>query len=418
MQVKSGTHRPLIMLAVAWIMAFAMMAPIYCVPPMEHVLSQMLLLTHTQTILLYTAPLIMVAAVAIPAGRIADNIGIRKAAGIGAIIIVAGTLLRATAGSASSVLAFTFVYGVGLGWVFPNLPKLVSAWIPREKAGMAIGILATGILTGTALPLAITMPLVFPVTNTFQGVFLIWAIPTIVAAILWWRLVKDPLLSPDETVTRKTVTRTNISFATVLRNKHLWLVAVLFLLHDFYFGTWVAWTPTLMILKGATPELSGLIASLTIWVGIPTVFFMPRLAYKLGVRKPFLWAPGIALAVTAWVALEVNLPMSWLLMAVVGFALETRFVTIIALPVEIMPKEEVGAASGLVLSIGFIGGIIGSLAGGRILDFAGNLDMALLLLIGVSIAATIIALKLPETGPQSKPRSEHRLPVAPVKDRR
>jgi CP family cyanate transporter-like MFS transporter len=119
--------------------------------------------------------------------------------------------------------------------------------------------------------------------------------------------------------------------------------------------------PTLIRMKGATPELAGLITSLILWVAIPTLFLMPRLAYKLGVRKPFVLVPAIVLALAALGAIYTNITRSWLLMVIVGIANVTRFSTILALPTEIMSKEEIGTASGLVLSIGYIGCIIGPL---------------------------------------------------------
>ncbi len=375
--------------------AFAMMAPIYCVPPMEHILREQLQLSHTYTILLYAAPLIMVAATAIPGGLIADRIGIKKAGGISVIIMVIGTVLRGTATDSSSLLAFTFIYGIGLGLIFPNLPKLVSIWVPRGKAGIATGIVASGILTATALSIAITIPVMLPITNNFNGVFTIWSIPLIITAITWWLWFRKV---PEKGTVDQKPTNNTPSLRHVLSHKNLWLVAVLFLLHDFYFTTWAGWTPTLLILKGASPEIAGLMASITIWVGIPTVLLMPRLAYRLGLRKPFLWIPSIAAAFVAWGVIGADLALSWLIMAVIGFILETRFVTIMALPVELMPKEEVGLAGGVVLSVGFLGGITGSLLAGRILDLTGNLNGALLMLIGVSAAATVLALRLPETG--------------------
>ena len=85
-------------------------------------------------------------------------------------------------------------------------------------------------------------------------------------------------------------------------------------------------------------------------------------------------------------------------MALVGVANMTRFSTLLALPVEMSPEEEVGTASGLTLSGGYTGGVIGALIGGRILDLTGSLDLSFLILAGVSIVAIGIALSLPETG--------------------
>jgi MFS family permease len=96
-------------------------------------------------------------------------------------------------------------------------------------------------------------------------------------------------------------------------------------------------------------------------------------------------------------------------MVIVGIANVTRFSTILALPMEIMSREEVGIASGLVFAIGYSGGIIGPLIGGRILDLTGNLGQSLIMLIGVSIAAAVLASRLPETGPKGNSKREQSL---------
>jgi AAHS family 3-hydroxyphenylpropionic acid transporter len=396
---EQGSYVPRTMLVSAWLMAFAMWAPMFCIPPMEHILKEALHLSHTQTSLIYIAPVLMLVALAIPGGLLADRIGVRRATGIGAIVMVAGTLLRGFATDAASLLAFTLIYGVGLGLSFPNIPKLVSAWFPRERAGVATGLLTSGLLVGVAFALAATIPLFLPLTGTFQGVFFIWSIPPVVAAVLWWALVREPARVESGS---GPVSQDKTPFRQVMRQKKLWLAAGLLLLHNFFFYSWTGWVPTLMRLKGATPELAGIIASVAIWVSIPAAIFMPRLAYRLGLRKPFLWVPGIILALAAWGVIDATIPMSWFLMAVVGVAIIARFTTILALPVEMMPREDVGKASGIILSLGYVGGVLGALVGGRILDVTGSLDNSFLVLVAVSVAAVGVALALPETGPGAR----------------
>ena len=60
-----------------------------------------------------------------------------------------------------------------------------------------------------------------------------------------------------------------------------------------------------------------------------------------------------------------------------------------------------GTASGL-LFIGLIGGVIGPYIGGLILDYTSSFNVALLVLLGVSLGAMGLALSLPETGPHAK----------------
>jgi len=386
-------------------MSFAIVAPMSSVPPMEHIIKEELLLTHAQTGLLYIAPLIMIIALSIPGGILADKIGIRKTAGIGAIITVVGSLLRGTTADFSSLIAFTFIYGAGVGLVFPNLPKLVSGWVPRERAGMATGIFSAGIYAGVGSPLALTMSAVFPVTNSFQGVFLIWSLPAIAATIVWWLIVRDPSHSND--TRSELLQQRQTPFRQVLTNKSLWLAAGIFFVHNFFTYLWTGWAPALMIQKGATSSLAGLITSITLWAGLASIFILPRLSDRFGLRKPFIWIPSIILTLASVGVIFITIPLSWGLMAMVGIVHSTRAAITMVLPVEMVPKEAVGAASGLMFSIGFIGGVVGTLIGGYLFDLTGNLTQSFLVLFGVQAVAIALALKLPESG--SRPRVQEQL---------
>ena len=177
MQQEESSRMPWAKLASVFLLAFAGVAPTFCVPPLEHILKEELVITHTQTGFLFTISIIMMAALAIPGGILADRIGVRKAAGIGAILVAVGATLRATTTDFSTLLAFTFIFGTGWGLVAPNMLKTISMWVPRERVGLGTGIYATAMCSSTAIAVAVTLPLIFPITNTFQGTFLIWSRP-------------------------------------------------------------------------------------------------------------------------------------------------------------------------------------------------------------------------------------------------
>jgi len=209
---------------------------------------------------------------------------------------------------------------------------------------------------------------------------------------LWWLFVKDP---PCDIGTTGTVSAT---LQTVFRNKKVWLVGILFFFHNVYFYTWAGWVPLFLLNKGASSDVAGLIVSVTQWVGIPAVILATRLSSRLGLRKPFLWIPSIVLAFTAWAVIGVNLPMSWALMVLMGAATTTRFTTILTLPVEMVPQRQAGSASGLVMSVGYVGAVIGPLIGGHILDLTGSFPIIFFILIAISIVTTVIAFSITETG--------------------
>jgi cyanate permease len=390
-----------LMLGCAWLLGFSMYVPIFCVPPMEHIISTELDISHAQMGLLFSLPVIMLAAAAIPSGLLADRIGVRKAAGIGALVIILGSILRGTSTSFEMLLGFTVLFGIGFALVYPNLPKLISAWFSKDQAGLATGIYATGIMISVSLSLAITLPIVLPITNSFNGVFYLWSIPPIIAAILWWIVVREPPASSVHS--QRTDLRLGQNTSTpVWRNKNLWFVAISLLLLNFHFYIWAGWSPALLVIKGADPQLASLITSVMSWTTVPIVFLIPWASNKVGLRKPFLWSAPILMVFVSCAAIYASVPIFWLLAVIIGIALGGAFAMILALPVEMVPKESVGKASGMMLSIGYVGGLAGPWIAGYIFDSTGGLELTLIILVGLAIVWAVISSLITETGSRAR----------------
>jgi CP family cyanate transporter-like MFS transporter len=402
MRREENSKNPWLILGCAWLLGLGMYLPIFCIPPMEYILQSQLNVDHAQMSLLFTIPFLTLAVIAIPSGFLADTIGIRKAAGIGAIVVVIGSLLRGVSTNFTNLTVFTSIYGIGFALIYPNLPKLVGTWFPREKAGLATGIYATALTIGPALALAITLPVIYLLTDTFQGTIWLWSIPALIAAVLWWIVVRNHPVATDQI---QQVDGKNKLFAPVWKNGNLWLVGLMFFFLNIQYYTWSAWTPALLMQKGASPELSAAITSVRSWAGIPFIFLLPWISYKVGLRKPFIWSSTIITALASWSAMYISVPLFWPLMVVLALGGGTAFAMILALPVELASKESVGAASGMVLSIGYIGAAAGPWIAGRILDATENLNLAIIMLIGVAVVWTGIAFIIPETGLKARKES-------------
>jgi CP family cyanate transporter-like MFS transporter len=398
--------RSWIILACTWLLGFSMYASMLCIPPLGHIIKERLLISNAQLGFLFAIPVTMLVVVAIPSGFVADKLGTRKAVGMGAIVMAVGSLMRGVFTSSWMLFSFTCLYGVGFSLIYPNLPKLVSIWFSSEEAGLATGIYATGIATGASLALAITLPIIFPITNTIQGTFYIWSIPAIGAAILWWIVAKEPP-SPHNSVRSQQARGGNEPTHIVWKNKSIWLVALMLFLNDVHFYSWTGWGPTLLMMKGAPPDLASLITSVMSWTTLPIIFLMPWASYKVGLRKPFIWASTLILAFASWSAIYISVPFGWPLMVLIGITVGGTFSMILALPIELVPKESVGVASGMVLSIGYIGGLVGPWLAGYIMDVTGTLDLALVVLTGTAIVWTVIAFLMPETGSRTRPGNSY-----------
>jgi CP family cyanate transporter-like MFS transporter len=389
-----------VVLVCAFLMGFALETPLFSIPPIMHILTEELQLSYAQSGLIFSVPLIILAGIAIPSGALADRIGIRRTAGIGVIVIAAGSMLRGLATDFWTLLAFTCLYGVGFGLALPSLPKLVGGWFPPQRVGFATGVYTTGIVFGIALSMAITLPVVFPITNSFQGVFYIWSIPAVAAAIMWWIVIRGPAPGHGQTGPITEVKRPSYR---IWSNGALWLVAILFFIVNYVLFGWVGWAPQLMMAKGAAPALAALMASVMSWVSIPFNFGAPWASDRFGSRKLFLW-PSFILAVLALGgAIYASLSLSWAVLVVMGLAAGAQFPLVMTFLPDLVPAEGIGRASGMVMSIGYAGGLVGPWLGGYILDITGTLDLNLWILAGLSALGIYLALRLPETGVRSMP---------------
>jgi CP family cyanate transporter-like MFS transporter len=202
------------------------------------------------------------------------------------------------------------------------------------------------------------------------------------------------------------VTRINLPPYALWKDKNIWLIALLLFFNNIHFYTWSGWSPALLMRKGASPELAALVTSCRGWVGFPIIFLMPWASYKVGLRKPFIWGSALLLAFASWSAIYIPVSLGWPLMAIVGIATSGTFSMILALPLELLPNESAGMASGTVLSIGYIGGLVGPWLTGRIVDVTDSFDVALLILMVTAIMWALIGFLIPETGRGALLRSE------------
>ena len=184
----------------------------------------------------------------------------------------------------------------------------------------------------------------------------------------------------------------------MVARKDLWLVSCLFLLHNFVLYTWAGWLPQYLTSIGASADKAGLITSVTLWVGLPSVLLLSQLSSRLQRRKPFLWGPTILLAITTFAILHVNIPLTWMIAAFTGIATSVRFSTILALPVEMVEPNQSGSASGMTMSVGYTGALLGPVIGGIILDATGSYTGVFLTLAGLSLITIALTFMVPETG--------------------
>lgn len=142
-----------VVLGSAWLVLACLVWAWFLIPSLAHYLLLDLNLNQTQFTLLLTAPFLMGILTPIIGGALGYPFGIRVV--IALCALCAGIIGIARISPTSFTLMFTLMSlcGVCYGVMMPNLPKLVGIWYPSRQAGIANGIILSGLNIGAALGL-------------------------------------------------------------------------------------------------------------------------------------------------------------------------------------------------------------------------------------------------------------------------
>jgi CP family cyanate transporter-like MFS transporter len=243
--------------------------------------------------------------------------------------------------------------------------------------------------------------MILPLMGSFRGVFVFWSLPALLAAVLWWWRVKDP---PCRLPGYNLSAIYPSKLLAILRMRNLWLIALIFFLHNYFFYTWNGWMPAYLVERGLSQGAAGLIVSVTLVAGIPGVIAVPYVSARRKVPgRTLVIATGVLMAAAAGAALFIDSVNSWLIMIAVGLGSTLRFLILVTMPAEVVGGQKAGLATGLVTSLGYTGAIAGPLAAGVFLDATGSFTLILILLAATSLGIAALALPLQATGEMGRP---------------
>jgi len=191
-----------VILGVCWLAYIVAFMQRLSIGPLAPFLKEDLSLTNAQVGLLMSAAAFGYMSTLIPAGWLADKIGVRRVLLIGEVIggvFIASmfTLTTFTQGVALMVLA-----GMGMGCIMPSTTKGIVVWFPLKERATAMGFKQTalnvgGVITAITLP---TLALVVGWHYCFLGIGSIAIIIGIVSFILYKEPPEDTSLSDAEPV--------------------------------------------------------------------------------------------------------------------------------------------------------------------------------------------------------------------------
>lgn len=196
-----------------------------------------------------------------------------------------------------------------------------------------------------------------------------------------------------------------------LRSKNIWLLAIAeFLFLGGFFSFSGNLPKALEHAHHISPQIAGRIASFLTWGAPAGHVVFPALSDRVGLRKPSVYVFAVSCATCLFFAWRLAPSAATsVLIFLGGFAMGGIMPILLAFPVELpeIGSEYVGGASGLVVSLGNMGGFLVPLVVMSPLVAVGTLKTYTtgFSVISILLAATaLVAMFLTESGTRAKTR--------------
>ena len=384
------------MLVLLWLSYIAFGAVARAISPLVTPIQRDLGLSYSQMGFVLGSWQLTYILVAVTAGTILDRWGVRKSIFAGVVIMGLSVTLRYFAYSFPVLLATVALFGAGGPMISIGGPKAISEWFFGRSRGTAVGIYTTGPWIGGLLALSLTNSLLMPLVNhDWRVVFVCYGMAAFSIALLWWLRAREPETSMEmESVPMNAVFRSLLNVRTV----RILLIMALF---SFTIGHgFNNWLPKILESKGISASTAGLMASIPLIAGIPTVLLVPRWV------PPRLRGRTIALCslvtiVNLMVVVTARGPILYTGLATMG-VFNSPFMPLMLLILIDSPEVEtrhMGSAGGMFFCIAEIGGFAGPLVMGVLVDITSTFLAGAVFLACLCVAICLMTLLLKDATP-------------------
>ncbi|MEU6230205.1 MFS transporter [Streptomyces sp. NPDC047042] len=252
------------------------------------------------------------------APRLARRFGLGAVVCAGMVAIAAGLAIRPWTGTAVGFLAATALALMGIAVSNVLMPVVVKRWFP-DRVGSMTGVYSMAIALGTAAAAAVTVPMTEALGGGWQTGLTVWAFLAAAAVVPWIPLVRDrgaggprpgahtargtsPTghgvrgasgAGPEAHPARGTsATGRETGALRITRSRTAWALAVFFGLQATAAYITMGWMAQIFRDAGVPAGTAGLLLAVTMAMGVPLAFVIPRVATRLPHQGPIVLALG------------------------------------------------------------------------------------------------------------------------------
>ena len=348
----------------------------------------------------------------IPSGARGDRVGYRKELTRITVWWSFFTAVTAICRNFWQLAAARFLFGVGAAGAYPNMTGVMYRWLPARERARGQGVIWAASRFGGALA-----PLLLVPANAqfgWQAVFVILGVVGVMWTLVWARWFRDrpadqPGITGEEIAEigeDDSAGHTGTPWRKLMTLPQLWLISIAYFFYAF--GAWFffGWFPTWMVegakfsiaemgIYGSVPFLLGIVGNLAGGV------LCDWLAARIGIRTAYRMIATICLIATATLLIAMSLVDDKIVIVILAGS--AFMVMDLMLPAAWTMCMAIGGryggtASGMMNSIGNLGGFVCSVAFGYVVAATSNYDLplqgvALMVLLSAGLFALIDCTK-------------------------
>ena len=303
----------------------------------------------------------------LPAAWCIDNLGLRKGAGIGVVLVGLCGFLRIFAPSYGWLLACMIGCAIAQPFLLNAFTKLASNWFPENEEALASGLLTMSMFIGfTIVMIATDLILahyreIGAVRQGIDTILYLYGIPALIGMILYLVLVKDkPKLPPNPIAAEKKVTMT-IGLKALFRNRDFLLLLGIFFIGVGAFNAIL--TKIDYIFKNRPLDIDsalapGIVGGLIVIGGLCGAVILSALSDKYHKRRIFLiMAAGMAVPLSLFLQYISSIVLLGLCGFVFGFFLISAMPVGLTYAVEKTHPVPEATSNGILMLSGQISGL-------------------------------------------------------------
>lgn len=218
--------------------------------------------------------------------------------------ITLGLALRPFAGGTATFLAATVLALAGIAVSNVLMPVVVKHWFP-DRVGSMTGLYSMALALGTASAAAVTVPMTEALGGSWRLGLGAWAVLGVAAIVPWTAVFRDPSArAPEPRAVEEAAPGKGTgdtagagaaarSAVRITRSPTAWALGVFFGLQASAAYITMGWLPQIFRDAGVSASAAGLMLAVTMGMGVPLAFVLPKMAARMRHQGPLVLALGV-----------------------------------------------------------------------------------------------------------------------------